>query len=141
MEERSEVREEGTKSAVRDGLVPGRPPPPTPGFGVRDSVVCESLCESCPHCCAYHVRRVVLVCSRLSVTPRPRRWRPLPYIFPFPACSFHALSTCNDSLLQIIIVICDSISSRDKSIILIITNIIRKDCKEPSALLGLLSVV
>ena len=50
MEERSEVREEGAEGAVRDGVVPGRPPPPSPGFGVRDSGVCESLCESCPHC-------------------------------------------------------------------------------------------
>ena len=118
VEERSEVREEGAEGAVRDGVVPGRPPPPPPGFGVRDSVVCESL----P--CARAVRTVRESPLCLSCTPRvggyalvcdtPRRRRPLPYIsLSLPACSFHALSTCNDFLLQILItgsIICDSIS-------------------------------
>ena len=115
VEERSEVREEGAEGAVRDGVVPGRPPPPPPGFGVRDSVVCESL----P--CARAVRTVRESPLCLSCTPRvgvfapvcdtpPATVAPFCLIFPFPACSFHALSSCNDSLLQIIIIICDSIS-------------------------------
>ena len=80
MEERSEVREEGTKSAVRDGVVPGRPPPPPPGFG-GETRLCVSPSLSCagPHCACLCTPRVGVL-RALSVTPRPRRWRPLPYI-------------------------------------------------------------
>ena len=78
VEERSEVREEGAEGAVRDGVVPGRPPPPPPsGFGVRDSVVCESLSLSC----ARAVRTVICttrvgvlracVCDTLPATAAP----------------------------------------------------------------------
>ena len=44
----------------------------------------------------------------------PATVAPFCLIFPFPACSFHALSTCNDSLLQIIIIIlCDSTNAKE----------------------------
>ena len=33
-------------------------------------------------------------CVRACLTLRPRRRRPFAFIFPFPACSFHALSSC-----------------------------------------------